>query len=93
MKLDTDETAPIQEAVPNPSARRLAAYLRERTRADGECYFKSKFVAEDVDLSAKQVGAYMRQLQDEKTGLHIEKWGYTNATTWRVRPASSAAEE
>jgi len=63
--------------------QRLAAYLRERA-ADGEVYFKSKFIADDVDLSAKEIGALILKLQDSVTDLSIERWSYTSATTWRV---------
>lgn len=68
----------------SPDARRLAIYLRKRVEQDGECYLKSRYVAEEIDLSAKQVGAYMHRLQECDVALSIEKWGYTNGTTWRV---------
>ena len=62
---------------------RLAAFLREEA-ADGETYFKAKFIADDVDLSPKEIGALIVQLQDSVADLEIEKWSYTGATTWRV---------
>ena len=62
----------------------LAGYLRERA-ADGEMYFKSKFISDDVGLSPKEIGALMVQLRDTATDLDIEKWSYTSATTWRVQ--------
>ena len=64
-------------------AGRLEAFLREKA-ADGEVYFKSKFIAEEVGLSAKEIGALMVQLRDSATSIEIEKWSYTSATTWRV---------
>jgi hypothetical protein len=64
---------------------RLERYLRERA-ADGEFYFKSKFVADEVGLTASQIGTLMTQLRDSTPGLEIEPWSYTNATTWRVAP-------
>ena len=63
--------------------QRLASYLREQA-ADGELYFKSKFIADDVDLSAKEIGALILKLQDSVADLSIERWSYTSATTWRV---------
>ncbi|MFC7041912.1 hypothetical protein DM826_01895 [Halonotius aquaticus] len=63
--------------------QRLASYLREQA-ADGEVYFKSKFIADDVDLSAKEIGALILKLQDSVADLSIERWSYTSATTWRV---------
>ncbi|WP_138006780.1 DUF7123 family protein [Halalkalirubrum salinum] len=61
----------------------LLCYLRERAQ-DGELYFKSKFIADDVGLSAKEIGALIVKLQDSAPDLTIEKWSYTSATTWRV---------
>ena len=65
---------------------RLRAYLSQKA-ADGEMYFKSKFIADDVDLSPKEIGALMLKLKKSAPGLEIEKWSYTSATTWRVEPA------
>ncbi|MEA1930224.1 DUF7123 family protein [Halohasta litorea] len=62
---------------------RLADYLRARVD-DGEMYFKSKFIADDVGLSSKEIGALIVKLQDSVDDLSIERWSYTGATTWRV---------
>lgn len=67
-----------------PKARPLVAHLRERVREEGTVYVKSRFVAEEIDLSAKEIGSYMRKLRDEPTGPTVESWAYTNGTTWRV---------
>ncbi|MFD1643612.1 DUF7123 family protein [Halohasta litorea] len=66
-----------------PKDERLADYLRSRVE-DGELYFKSKFIAEDVSLSSKEIGALIIKLQDSVDDLSIERWSYTGATTWRV---------
>lgn len=66
-------------------ADRLARYLREEAEAaSGEIYVKGKFIADDVDLSPKEIGMLMLQLQECARDLEIEKWSYTAATTWRV---------
>ncbi|ELY34757.1 hypothetical protein C498_04585 [Haloferax volcanii DS2] len=65
---------------------RLKQYLLDRAK-DGEMYFKSKFIADDVGLSPKEIGALMVKLRDSATDLSIEKWSYTSATTWRVETA------
>jgi len=54
---------------------RLADYLRPRVE-DGELYFKSKFIAEDVDLSLKEISALIVKLQDSVDDLSIERWSY-----------------
>ncbi|SEH47410.1 hypothetical protein SAMN05192561_102278 [Halopenitus malekzadehii] len=68
----------------SPKARRLADFLREEAK-NGEVYIKGKFIADDVDLSPKEIGALMLQLQGSLPDLEIEKWSYTGATTWRVQ--------
>ena len=77
-----------QTAHPSPESKeaRLKRYLAEKA-ADGELFFKSKFIADDVGLSPKEIGALMVKLKESATDLEIEKWSYTSATTWRVAPA------
>jgi CRP-like cAMP-binding protein len=69
-----------------PKEQRLKSYLAEKA-ADGEMYFKSKFIADEVGLSPKEIGALMVKLRESAAELEIEKWSYTSATTWRVEPA------
>lgn len=47
-------------------------------------YFKSRLIAEAVDLSSKEVGTNMPTLVDGDVGLSIEKWGYSSGTTWLI---------
>ena len=63
---------------------RLRRFLR-RQAADGEYYFKSKYIAEDLGLTPKEIGNLVVKLREADTDLRIERWAYTNATTWRVR--------
>ena len=65
---------------------RLKQYLVQKAQ-DGEMYFKSKFIADEVGLSPKEIGALMVKLRDSATELHVEKWSYTSATTWRIETA------
>ncbi|WP_410766396.1 hypothetical protein [Haloferax sp. DFSO60] len=65
---------------------RLKQYLLDRAK-DGEMYFKSKFIADDVGLSPKEIGALMVKIRDSATEITVEKWSYTSATTWRVEAA------
>ena len=77
-------------ATTKPSAdskeERLKSYLNQKA-SDGEVYFKSKFIADEVGLSPKEIGALMVKLKDSATELEVEKWSYTSATTWRIEPA------
>ena len=80
------EAADASQPTDLSKEERLARYLSEKA-ADGEMYFKSKFIADDVGLSPKEIGALMVKLRDSATELTIEKWSYTSATTWRVEAA------
>jgi hypothetical protein len=65
---------------------RLQAFLKRKAE-NGEMYFKSKFIADEVGLSPKEIGALMVKLKESAQELEIEKWSYTSATTWRVESA------
>jgi len=65
---------------------RLKAFLTEKAN-NGELYFKSKFIADEVGLSPKEIGALMVKLKESASEIEVEKWSYTSATTWRVEPA------
>jgi hypothetical protein len=82
---DMSATAKPSTDEPNKEER-LRSFLAEKA-ADGEMYFKSKFIAEEVGLSPKEIGALMVKLKDSASDLEVEKWSYTSATTWRVEPA------
>lgn len=61
---------------------RILEYLREH--ADSRTYFKSRLIADDLGLSAKEVGANMGAVAAATTELDVEKWGYSSGTTWMV---------
>ena len=61
---------------------RILRYLREN--APDRTYFKSRLIADELDLSAKEVGANMAAVADAATEIDVEKWGYSSGTTWMV---------
>lgn len=73
--MSTDETSKHE---------RLAEFLREQAQ-NGEYYCKSKFIAEEVGMSSKEIGVLMQQLEWAASDLEIEKWSNSRATTWRVK--------
>jgi len=77
------DTAEQESEPTSTKTTRLVSYLRDES-ADGEAYIKAKFIADDVDLSPKEIGARLVQLQDSVQDLEIEQWSYTGATTWRI---------
>jgi len=84
-------TATVDESTerePSTKRERVKAFLCDRaTDSGGPLYIKSREVAAATDLSAKQVGTFIAELQREAADLRIERWAYSNATTWRVEPA------
>jgi len=69
-----------------PKAVRLEQYLREAVD-DGEQYFKSRFIAEDLDLSPQEIGAAFLRIRETSRRLRVEKWGNAGGTTWKVTVA------
>jgi DNA-binding Lrp family transcriptional regulator len=63
--------------------RRILDYLRDSV-ARGESYFRAKNIADQLGLTAKQVGARLPRLAEEADEVDIEKWGRARSTTWRV---------
>ena len=61
---------------------RILGYLREN--AGDRTYFKSRLIADDLGLSAKEVGANMSAVAEAATDVDVEKWGYSSGTTWMV---------
>lgn len=63
--------------------RKILEYLRESV-SRGESYFRAKNIAEQLELTSKQVGARLPKLAEESEDVEIEKWGRARSTTWRV---------
>ncbi|AGN01534.1 hypothetical protein L593_07945 [Salinarchaeum sp. Harcht-Bsk1] len=78
-------TQPSNDGAP-AKEQRLRDYLAEKVREEGVVYFKSKFIADEVGLSPKEIGALMVKLSDSAREISVEKWSYTSATTWRIEP-------
>lgn len=83
---ETTGTADGAGAEPTPELTdkqaRILDYLREE--AATRTYFKSRLIAEDLDMSAKEVGANMSPICEGEFDLTVEKWGYSSGTTWMV---------
>jgi hypothetical protein len=65
-----------------PKQRRILQYLREH--ADQHTYFKSRLIGDELDLSAKEVGANMPAIESGEFDVDVERWGYSSSTTWKV---------
>jgi hypothetical protein len=67
----------------NDTQSQILGYLKAGV-AKGSRFFKAKYIAEDLGLSSKEVGtnlAILSQICDE---LDIQRWSYSNSTTWMV---------
>ncbi len=62
--------------------QRILNYLREQS--DSQTYFKSRLIADELGMTAKEVGANMTPLVEGDIDLSVEKWGYSSGTTWMV---------
>ncbi len=60
----------------------ILAFLKEN--ADEQTYFKSRLIADELGMSAKEVGTNMTALQRGEFDISVEKWGYSSSTTWMV---------
>jgi hypothetical protein len=62
--------------------QRILQYLRENGRT--KTYFKSRLIADDLGMTAKEVGANMSAILEGSFDVSVEKWGYSSGTTWKV---------
>lgn len=65
--------------------REILDYLHDSV-SRGERYFRSKNIADQLGLTAKQVGVRLPRLAEETDDIEIEKWSRAKSTTWRVTP-------
>jgi len=75
------DSVAVESAGLSAKQARILRYLREN--AGDRTYFKSRLIADELDLSAKEVGANMGAVADAAE-IDVEKWGYSSGTTWMV---------
>lgn len=80
--MSTTAEAATQTPTLSEKQQRILEYLREH--ADEQTYFKSRLIADDLDMSAKEVGTNMKAIERGEFDLSVEKWGYSSSTTWMV---------
>ena len=74
--------ANVSSATLSDKQRRILDYLCEH--ADTQTYFKSRLIADELDMSAKEVGTNMTAIAEGEFDVAVEKWGYSSSTTWMV---------
>lgn len=82
--MSSSTQAIVQNRFDCEKMQKLYNYLTEEVNSSGEVYFKSKFIADDLGMTPKEIGGAIPKLQDEVNDIEIEAWSYTGATTWRV---------
>ncbi|TKX78465.1 hypothetical protein EXE53_21030 [Halorubrum sp. SD626R] len=82
MSTASPDAAVVEPAGLSAKQTQILRYLREN--ADDRTYFKSRLIADDLGLSAKEVGANMGPVADAAADIDVEKWGYSSGTTWMV---------
>ncbi|MFC7077046.1 MULTISPECIES: DUF7123 family protein [Haloarcula] len=75
-------TAQATDAPLSDKQRRILEYLE--ANADSQTYFKSRLIGDELEMSAKEVGANMTAIANSATTIDVEKWGYSSSTTWMV---------
>lgn len=66
----------------------LINYLKTQLH-NGRCFLKSKYIAKELGLSSKEVGTNMAILSEICPDFTIERYSYSNSTTWLVSPGST----
>jgi hypothetical protein len=76
-------TTPVHTSGYNERQIRLLEYLDNQVNT-GKNFFKSKFIARETGMSSKEVGTNMGILAETSTRFSIQKYSYSNSTTWLV---------
>ncbi len=71
----------------NDTQRSILSYLNSNLE-NGRHFFKSKYIAQELGLSPKEVGTNMGILSEICGDLKIVRWSYSSSTTWLVMPNS-----
>lgn len=50
----------------------------------GTEYIQSKDIAKEVNLTPKQVGVVITDIDSQSNVIDIEKWAFTTSTVWKV---------
>ena len=81
----TEATTGAETPTLSPKQQRILRYLRDA--APTQTYFKSRLIADELDMTAKEVGSTMTALVEGEHDITVEKWGYSSGTTWMVTTA------
>lgn len=80
--MSTTAETPSEPSTLSEKQRRILEFLSEES--EEQTYFKSRLIAEELGLSAKEVGTNMPAIESGNFEISVEKWGYSSSTTWMV---------
>jgi len=55
-----------------------------KKKTEGKNFFKSKFIARETGMLSKEVGTNMGILAETSTRFSIQKYSYSNRSTWLI---------
>lgn len=73
---------PAPERTLSEKQRRILRHLR--SEAGSRTYFKSRLIADELDMTPKEVGTNMVAIREGDYGVDVDDWGYSSSTTWEV---------
>jgi len=80
MSTTADTTAEMANL--SEKQHQILQFLRDAV--DGQTYFKSRLIADELGMSPKEVGTNMPALERGEFDITVKKWGYSSSTTWMV---------
>lgn len=85
MSTKSPTTTPKNQQDNNNITHHIEQYLAELVE-DGHVYIRSREIASDLGYRTKQVAALLSDVNEQSEEFEIEKWAYSNSTTWLVEP-------
>lgn len=80
-------STPTTETDAKTLAQLVEQYLADAVNS-GHGYFRSRDIASELDLQTRQVATVIHDVDDMSDRISIEKWSYSNCTTWRVEASN-----
>lgn len=66
--------------------RMIEEYLSDLVDGE-EKYVRANQIANDIELSSKQIGVLLSQLSRKNdSDIKVEKWARHTSTTWKIEP-------
>lgn len=68
---------------------KIVSFIQDKIENKNKIYFKSKEIAQEVQLTSHEVGSNLRQIKNQqKYSLDITKFSKNTPTTWKITPST-----